>query len=275
MLGIKSVLKGYPAESLGGLERGVSPLEMANAYATIVSGGYRSRPTAIKKVRFPDGRVEQGSKLPRRFRVQAHEGLRHERHLRGGQDPRAERQGGTGTHAQIGCPAPARPGPPTRTRTRGSSASPGGLSTAVWVGYPKSRVQMNGLYIGGRNVDGGTYPADIWGNYMRAVTGGSCGEFRKPSKPFQAQPFFGKYSKRGGASDPDDPNGSDSGVGFDSTPDGAEPPAAFNPDAYESPPQRTPRSARPRAPRERGGGGGGGGGGGDVEPGGGTAAPTE
>src|SRR4029079_5527581 len=41
---------GYPAESLGGLENGVSPLEMATAYATIASGGYRHRPTAITQV---------------------------------------------------------------------------------------------------------------------------------------------------------------------------------------------------------------------------------
>ena len=38
---------GYPAETLGGLTDGVSPLEMANAYATIASGGMRNRPTAI------------------------------------------------------------------------------------------------------------------------------------------------------------------------------------------------------------------------------------
>ena len=59
-MGITSTLKGYPAETLGGLENGVSPLEMATAYASIASGGYRMRPTAIKKIVFPDGRVEKG-----------------------------------------------------------------------------------------------------------------------------------------------------------------------------------------------------------------------
>ena len=38
-MGITTKLDGYPAESLGGLTVGVSPLEMANAYATIASGG--------------------------------------------------------------------------------------------------------------------------------------------------------------------------------------------------------------------------------------------
>ena len=64
-MGIKTHLDGYPAEALGGLTLGVSPLEMADAYATIASGGYRNRPTAIKKITFPDGK----SDLPRRFRV--------------------------------------------------------------------------------------------------------------------------------------------------------------------------------------------------------------
>ena len=50
MMGIKSKLNGYCAESLGGLEDGVSPLEMANAYATIANGGYRNRPRVIKKI---------------------------------------------------------------------------------------------------------------------------------------------------------------------------------------------------------------------------------
>ena len=35
---------------------------------------------------------------------------------------------------------------------------------------------MNGLYFG-RNVDGGTFPADIWGDYMGRVKGSYCGDF--------------------------------------------------------------------------------------------------
>ena len=46
-MGITTKLDGYPAEGLGGLKRGVSPLEMANAYATLASGGIRNKPIAI------------------------------------------------------------------------------------------------------------------------------------------------------------------------------------------------------------------------------------
>ena len=64
-MGITSQLNGFSAEALGGLKYGVSPLEMADAYATIADGGWRNTPTAITKVVFPDGKVDELGK-PRR-----------------------------------------------------------------------------------------------------------------------------------------------------------------------------------------------------------------
>src|SRR3954449_12313349 len=48
MMGIKSKLSCCCAEWGGGRENRVSPLGMADAYATIASGGYRNRPRVIK-----------------------------------------------------------------------------------------------------------------------------------------------------------------------------------------------------------------------------------
>ena len=56
-MGITSPLDGIPAEGLGGLRIGVSPLEMADAYATLASGGVHRNPIAIRKVVFPSGRI--------------------------------------------------------------------------------------------------------------------------------------------------------------------------------------------------------------------------
>src|SRR3954454_15552374 len=53
-LGIDTPLDGYPAEGLGGLHRGVSPLELARAYATFANGGNRLDTSAIKTVDFPN-----------------------------------------------------------------------------------------------------------------------------------------------------------------------------------------------------------------------------
>ena len=87
-MGITSPLHSYPAEGLGGLTNGVSPLEMARAYATIANGGWRVRPVAIRKVTFPDHHVENLGKV-RRHRV-----FTAAPDLRGHQDPREERPGG-------------------------------------------------------------------------------------------------------------------------------------------------------------------------------------
>ena len=116
MMGITSKLNGYPAETLGGLEDGVSPLEMANAYATIASGGYRNRPTAITQVVVP-GRAQ--TELPRALAGQAHEGVRGRRDRQGDQDPRAEHdQAAPARTAQIGCPAGRQDGHDRREHRR-------------------------------------------------------------------------------------------------------------------------------------------------------------
>ena len=67
-MGIETELDGLPAETLGGLRLGVSPLEMTNAYATLASGGIRNKPIAIVKVSFPDGHVDELGE-PERERV--------------------------------------------------------------------------------------------------------------------------------------------------------------------------------------------------------------
>jgi penicillin-binding protein 1A len=62
LMGITTKLDCYPAEGLGGLTRGVTTLEMANAYATLASGGVRRRATGIERVVHPDGTVDKWAK---------------------------------------------------------------------------------------------------------------------------------------------------------------------------------------------------------------------
>jgi penicillin-binding protein 1A len=260
MMGIRSKLNGYPAETLGGLEQGVSPLEMADAYATIASGGYRNRPRAITKVTFPDDK----SALPRRWRVHRvkvfSDGVTHEATKILEDNIHA----GTGTHANIGCPAAGKTGTTDHNTDAWFVGFTPRLSTAVWVGYPNARVEMNSLYFGGP-VDGGTYPADIWAAYMKQARGHYCGEFPEPKHPFVSHPFFGRYSTTGGRT----PSGSVSGpVGTTpttpgitapttpttpTTPTPVTPPATtpdnggttkgtFDPNQYETPPQGPPKT---------------------------------
>jgi penicillin-binding protein 1A len=241
---------GYPAESLGGLENGVSPLEMATAYATIASGGYRNRPTAITKVEFErTGRSE----LPRRWRPHRTkvfpDGVTYE----ATKILEMNIQGGTGTHANIGCPAGGKTGTTDLNTDAWFVGFTPRLATAVWVGYPNDRTQMNGLYFGA-NVDGGTFPADIWGAYMREAKGSYCGAFPLPKEPFVSQPFFGDYSSSGGdklgygeESEDDVPTTPDEDATDEPAPTDEDNTGGteFDPDQYESPPQADPNTQPP------------------------------
>src|SRR5215216_1911799 len=274
-MGITSTLKGYPAETLGGLENGVSPLEMATAYSTIASGGYRLRPTAIKKIRFADGRIEEGKSLPPRFRVKRVRVFEDGVAAEGREILEQNIEAGTGTHATIGCPAAGKTGTTDDNTDAWFVGFTPRHTTAVWVGYPKDDIQMNGLYFG-RNVDGGTFPADIWGDYMGRIKGSYCGDFAPPKHPFVSSPFYGKYSSSGGSL-----TGGDTGVEpgatatpvpstGDTTPDATgetapDDDAGFDPTQYEAPPQE--------APDTEPGNNGSGVGDGDAGQGGGAVAP--
>src|SRR5262249_18865541 len=48
-----------PAAAIGGLSEGVTPLEMADAYATLADDGVHHPATMIAKVVFPDGHVDR------------------------------------------------------------------------------------------------------------------------------------------------------------------------------------------------------------------------
>ena len=241
-MGIKSTLNGYPAEGLGGLEYGVSPLEMANAYATIADGGYRNRPIAVTKVVFPDGRTDNLGK-PKRKKMFS-DGVTHE----ATKILQQNIQGGTGTAANIGCPAGGKTGTTDNFRDAWFVGFTPKLTTAVWVGYPNKQVEMFSVH--GIAVAGGTFPAQIWGAYMKQVKGGFCGDFKQPSEPFEAEPFFGKYATTGA---PGSSASSTSGAGgaqsFETG--GAQPDSTggatggYSPDLYETPPQPAPTTQAP------------------------------
>ena len=117
-MGITSHLDAYYAESIGGLRYGVSPLEMANAYATVADGGWRNTVTAIEKVVHPDGTRRRARQ------TETQEDVHRRRDV--GRDP------ADGGRARPAAPrpdrasaarTPARPAPPPTTPTRGSSAS--------------------------------------------------------------------------------------------------------------------------------------------------------
>lgn len=189
LLGIRSKLNGYPAEGLGGLERGVSPLEMSSAYATLAAGGIRSRPQAVERVVFPDGKVEELGK-PKRERV-IEDGVAYEATKILHQNV----VGGTGTKSQIGCPSAGKTGTTDSFKDAWFAGYTPSMATAVWVGYPNAGIEMRSVH--GIAVAGGTFPAQIWHDYMIKAKGNHCKDFPEPKNAFESRPFSGKYAAEG------------------------------------------------------------------------------
>jgi penicillin-binding protein 1A len=256
MLGITSKLNGFCAETLGGLEKGVSPLEVANAYATIADGGYRNRPRAIRKVVFPDGHSE----LPARWRVKRTKAFDDGVTYEATKILRDNLRAGTGTRAQFGCPAGGKTGTTDHNTDAWFAGFTPRLATAVWVGYPKGGVWMNSQFQGGP-VDGGTFPALIWGAYMKQAVGKYCGDFQQPSQPFVSQQFFGHYATSGrksadgttgsgsvpGTATPGPSSGNQNGGGNNGNQGGKKTQGtngatAYDPSQYETKPQGAPPS---------------------------------
>ncbi|MFI5025984.1 MAG: transglycosylase domain-containing protein [Solirubrobacterales bacterium] len=186
-LGIESPLDGLPAEGIGGLRVGVSPLEMASAYATLAAGGIRHEPVAIRRIVFPGGRAERPERqAPRRVvsEAVAYEVTRllHDNITEG-----------TGTSAYTGCVGQAgKTGTTDRETDAWFAGYQPNLATVVWVGYPQSNaIEMTNVH--GITVFGGTFPAEIW---HRVYAGAEvpCDEFEKPEHPISWAPFFGSFT---------------------------------------------------------------------------------
>ncbi|HVW18582.1 MAG TPA: transglycosylase domain-containing protein [Solirubrobacteraceae bacterium] len=181
-MGITSPLHGYPSEVLG--TASVSPLEMARAYASIANGGYRVDPIAVTKVIFPGGKVE----VP--FPVQRTKIFTDGETAKATDVLEQNIRYGTGTAADIGCPAAGKTGTTDDFTDAWFVGYTPRLATSVWVGHADSRASMP-------NGSGGVVAAPIWGAYMKVAKGGFCGQFPKPTEPFVAVPWNGPLSKYG------------------------------------------------------------------------------
>jgi len=245
-MGITTKLDGLPAEGLGGLRLGVSPLEMADAYATLASGGVHHKPTAIIKVKFPDGKSDDLGKV------------RGNRVMTDGQAMEVTKvlkenvQAGTGVNANYGCPAAGKTGTTDNFTDAWFVGYEPRLTTSVWVGYPNALVQMRSVH--GIEVAGATFPSQIWHNFMNVAHRGYCQDFPAPTTPFVSSPFFGKYSKGGAPGDSTVPYGQSNRYNPYLYNGGTQPQTdsgkkkkdgnnSYDPRLYEAPPQPPPTAA--------------------------------
>ena len=143
---------------LGGLDRGVSPLSMAAAYATFASGGIYAEPYGIKTIRDSRGNVvyQHHTDTRRAFDTKQVGVLNAALQRVVGE--------GTGTAAAIGRPVAGKTGTTENNVDAWFVGYTPQVATAVWTGFDPAR-PMYGVH--GRAVTGGSFPAAIFGDLMR------------------------------------------------------------------------------------------------------------
>ncbi|MGE5857766.1 MAG: transglycosylase domain-containing protein, partial [Solirubrobacterales bacterium] len=173
-----------PADAIGGLSVGVTPLEQANAYATLANGGVRHEATAIDRVVFPGGKVDEPSAGEGKRVLTPGEAYEVTKVLEG------VITSGTGAgYTSIGCQSEAGK---TGTSEDLSDAWFVGYtplySTAVWTGHPLSRASTG---------FGGPTSGPIWRSYMEAAQGGECPDFQVPSSLPSLSAYHGEHTASG------------------------------------------------------------------------------
>ena len=166
-MGIRTDLSTNPAMLLGGLEEGVTPLEMAYAYSTLANEGNKvsgtlapgkTGPVAIREVEGPNGTKENEPVETRVFPKKVGQVAKDMLSL--------VVTAGTGEAAQVGDEFIW--GKTGTTENYGDAWFVGGneqLTVAIWVGYADKLQPMEYEYLGGP-VAGGTYPAVIFSDFM-------------------------------------------------------------------------------------------------------------
>ncbi|MHB1344065.1 MAG: transglycosylase domain-containing protein [Thermoleophilia bacterium] len=158
--GIESPLEPQPAIALGGLETGVSPLEMAVAYATFANAGERVSPRYIVRVLDADGEILYHAQPGGTEAIEADVALKVTSILQ------QVLERGTGVRARIDRPAAGKTGTSQMFRDAWFVGYTPELSTAVWMGYPEAARSMEEA-VG--KAAGGTVPAETWHDYMTSA----------------------------------------------------------------------------------------------------------
>ncbi len=141
-----------PAIALGGLKKGVTPLELTAAYAAFANLGIYNSPVSILKVENYNGTtLFEADPAPRRAMKETTAYLMTDM-------MKSVVQRGTGTGAQIGRPVAGKTGTTDEGKDIWFAGYTPDLVGVVWIGYdiPEKMPQSYG----------GTYPAKIWREVM-------------------------------------------------------------------------------------------------------------
>lgn len=168
-----------PSIAIGGLTYGITPLDMSKVFSTLASGGIYRPPVCILKITDYQGNVlyeydpDKNESIHRVFEepVSYHVTQILEKVI----------ESGTGKGADIGRPAAGKTGTTENNVDAWFAGYTPDLVTVVWMGHPEASEPMEP--INGRVLVGGTYPADIWREFMNsALENTPVSDFKKPEK---------------------------------------------------------------------------------------------
>jgi penicillin-binding protein 1A len=172
-MGIRTPVSSNYAMTLGGVKPGFSPLDMAHAYETLIAGGRRiygtlgagdDGPVGIKEVLGPNGKAIKRNKVEAKRVLPANIANETVNIMT------TVVSQGTGRRAALG-PGKFAAGKTGTTENSGDAWFVGfndRWTVAVWVGYP-DRLKPMLTEFAGQPVEGGTYPALIWHDFMVAA----------------------------------------------------------------------------------------------------------
>jgi penicillin-binding protein 1A len=250
-MGITTPISINPAMTIGGLNVGVTPLDMAHSYETIAHSGERvsgtlvpdAAPVGIQEVSAGTGTLPDGH----------HRDIEHTSFTRVLPPDVAETETsmletvleyGTGRAAAIGQFAAGKTGTTSNFGDAWFVGWDRKYTVAVWVGYPNRLIPMTTDF-GGQPVFGGTFPALIWHNFMLSAL-----QIEKERGERGAAKHGSGGAGTGTVSQPE-PGGPTSGSAAPA-PSSAAPPSSHTkgvaPSQPATPPSQTAQPAQPAQP---------------------------
>ena len=176
-LGISTLVSSGPvsdvnlaATALGGLTKGIIPVEMAGAMATLANSGVYNKPVAVVKIVDRTGKTLYTHKAAPQNVVAAKSAYILTDLLQ------TVVQRGTGAGAGIGRPAAGKTGTTDTYVDAWFVGYTPDLAAVVWIGNDEGGDSLPG------GMTGGALPATIWGNFMsKALSGVPAKDFARPS----------------------------------------------------------------------------------------------
>jgi penicillin-binding protein 1A len=242
-MGVSSPLQDVPADVLGASD--VTVLDQSNGFATIANGGVHHDPTAIAKVVFPDGHIDEPAKEPGNRVVSDGVAYTVADVMKG------TLEYGTAACCDIPCPAAGKTGTTEEQADAWFVGYTPHVSTAVWVGNPDSRTPMPGY--------GADLAAPIWHDYMEVAAAQPCDDFPQPQNPASLSSYYSDHTASSGSDSSGDSY--DDATGTYTTPSTTTPDTGtdtgggdngYDPDLY------APGAGQDAAPTPGGGGAAGG-----------------